>query len=169
MRVAQLLLSCLWLASACVCCYAQGQPSDEQVVKIPFDFYRSEIILQVNVNAKGPFNMLLDTGIDPSVVDLVTARVLGLKLQALNKPASGGGTEAALIYQTRLPVVQVGGLTVNTDLIPSEKIEKAIYLIRGEKVMLDRDWQNSMKCRLERSTRQCGAIASAFLETSCFS
>ena len=27
----------------------------------------------------------------------------------------------------------------NTDLIPSEKIEKAIYLIGGEKVMLDRD------------------------------
>ena len=27
----------------------------------------------------------------------------------------------------------------NTDLILSEKIEKAIYLIRGEKVMLDRD------------------------------
>jgi hypothetical protein len=27
----------------------------------------------------------------------------------------------------------------NTNLIPIEKIEKAIYLIRGEKVMLDRD------------------------------
>ncbi len=27
----------------------------------------------------------------------------------------------------------------NTDLISSEKIEKVIYLIRGEKVMLDRD------------------------------
>jgi ORF6N domain-containing protein len=27
----------------------------------------------------------------------------------------------------------------NTDLIPSERIEKAIYLIRGEKVMLDRN------------------------------
>ena len=27
----------------------------------------------------------------------------------------------------------------NTNLIPVEKIEKAIYLIRGEKVMLDRD------------------------------
>ena len=27
----------------------------------------------------------------------------------------------------------------NTDLISSDKIEKAIYLIRGEKVMLDRD------------------------------
>ena len=27
----------------------------------------------------------------------------------------------------------------NTDLIPNERIEKAIYLIRGEKVMLDHD------------------------------
>src|ERR1044071_1162020 len=27
----------------------------------------------------------------------------------------------------------------DTDLIPSKRIEKAIYLIRGEKVMLDRD------------------------------
>ena len=27
----------------------------------------------------------------------------------------------------------------NTDLIPSERIEKTIYLIRGEKLMLDRD------------------------------
>ena len=27
----------------------------------------------------------------------------------------------------------------NTNLIPIEKIEKAIYLIRGEKGMLDRD------------------------------
>lgn len=27
----------------------------------------------------------------------------------------------------------------NTDLMPSERIERAIYLIRGEKVMLDRD------------------------------
>lgn len=27
----------------------------------------------------------------------------------------------------------------HTDLIPGERIEKAIYLIRGEKVMLDRD------------------------------
>jgi hypothetical protein len=33
-----------------------------------------------------------------------------------------------------------GGLTMkNSSLIPVERIEKAIYLIRGEKVMLDRD------------------------------
>ena len=33
-----------------------------------------------------------------------------------------------------------GGLTMNdSSLIPVERIEKAIYLIRGERVMLDRD------------------------------
>jgi len=32
--------------------------SKEQIIEIPFDFYRNEIILQVKVNGKGPFNML---------------------------------------------------------------------------------------------------------------
>src|SRR5215510_12528877 len=40
----------------------------------------------------------------------------------------------------RAPLTSRKVLTVsNIDLIPSESIEKAIYLIRGEKVMLDRD------------------------------
>jgi len=57
----------------------------------------------------------------------------------------------------------------NTDLIHSERIEKAIYFIRGEKVMLDRDLAKPRGCRLARSIRQCGAITSVFLEISCFS
>lgn len=38
----------------------------------------------------------------------------------------------------------------NTDLITMETIERIIYLIRGEKVMLDRDLANSTTCRLPR-------------------
>jgi hypothetical protein len=42
------------------------------------------------------------------------------------------------LYNARLKSHK--GLTLsNTSLIPIERIEKAIYLIRGEKVMLDRD------------------------------
>ena len=42
------------------------------------------------------------------------------------------------IYNARLK--SLGGLQLSkTSLIPIERIEKAIYLIRGEKVMLDRD------------------------------
>ena len=37
---------------------ARGQ---QQVVEIPFDFVRNEIILQIKIDGKGPFNMMLDT------------------------------------------------------------------------------------------------------------
>src|ERR1044072_5252706 len=104
-RVAQILRSGLLLFVACVCSFAQEK---ERVVEIPFDFWRNEIILQVKVDGKGPFNMMLDTGTDPSAVDLTTAKELGLKLQNLGTRASGGGTQARVIYGTRLPVVEIG-------------------------------------------------------------
>ena len=37
----------------------------QPVVGVPFEFLRNEIIVQVKVNGKGPFNMMLDTGTDP--------------------------------------------------------------------------------------------------------
>jgi len=89
--------------------HASGQ---QQVVEIPFDFVRNEIIVQVKVDGKGPFNMMLDTGTDPSVVDLATAKELGLKLSSAGGPVSGGGTDKNLAYETKLPLVEAGGLTV---------------------------------------------------------
>ena len=35
------------------------------------------------------------------------------------------------------------------DVVPVERITSKIYLIRGQKVMLDRDWRNSMELRRE--------------------
>ncbi len=89
--------------------HASGQ---QQLVEIPFDFVRNEIIVQVKVDGKGPFNMMLDTGTDPSVVDLATAKELGLKLSSAGGPVSGGGTGKNLAYETKLPLVEAGGLTV---------------------------------------------------------
>ena len=83
-----------------------------QVVEVPFDFVRNEIIVQVKVDGKGPFNMMLDTGTDPSVIDLATAKELGLKLSSAGGPVSGGGTDKTLAYETKLPLVEAGGLTV---------------------------------------------------------
>src|SRR4029434_7923241 len=81
--------SCLFLVLACV--YASAQvKSNADVVEIPFEFYRNEILLQVKVNGKEPFNMMLDTGTDPSAIDLTTAKELGVELVPLGKPISGG-------------------------------------------------------------------------------
>jgi hypothetical protein len=51
-------------------------------VEVPFEFYRDSIIVQVKVNGGGPFNMLLDTGVNPSVIDQQTAKAIGLKISA---------------------------------------------------------------------------------------
>ncbi|MSV29555.1 MAG: hypothetical protein EXQ52_12555 [Bryobacterales bacterium] len=50
-------------------------PARAQAIETPFTFHRNEIVLQVKVNGKGPFNMLLDTGTNRSAIDLATARV----------------------------------------------------------------------------------------------
>jgi predicted aspartyl protease len=102
MKVTFFLMWCLLLTAQ-----AGGQ-----VVEVPFDFVRNEIIVQVKVDGKGPFNMMLDTGTDPSVIDLATAKELGLKLSSAGGPVSGGGTDKTLAYETKLPLVETGGLTV---------------------------------------------------------
>jgi len=97
-----------WCLLVTVGCFAQASG---QVVEVPFDFVRNEIIVQVKVDGKGPFNMMLDTGTDPSAVDLATAKELGLKLSSAGGPVTGGGTDKNLAYATKLPLVETGGLT----------------------------------------------------------
>jgi predicted aspartyl protease len=130
-----LLLVALFISSA----QAAGK---QQVVEVPFDFYKNEIILQVKVNGKGPFNMMLDTGTDPSAVDLTTARDLGLKLHPLGKPGSGGGAEVNLAYSTELPLVEVSGFTVKDvetvalDLSKmSERLGRPLHGVLGHSVL----------------------------------
>ena len=96
-RITCTLTSLLLLTLASVVSFSQVKP---QVVEIPFDFYRNEIILQVKINGKGPFNMMLDTGTDPSTIELNTARELGLKLIPLGSPPVGGGTAPRMVYGT---------------------------------------------------------------------
>ncbi len=78
------------------------------VTEIPFEFYRNQILLKVQVDGQGPFTMLLDTGTDPSAVDLQTARRIGLKIKSGGHRVAGGGTEPNLGYMTELPSVQIG-------------------------------------------------------------
>jgi predicted aspartyl protease len=111
MRITNFLLCCLLVMVGGVAARAGEK---QQVIEVPFEFYHNEIIVQVKVNGKGPFDMMLDTGTDPSAVDLNTAREMGLKLQFLGKPASGGGTDVNPTYYTKLPLVEVGGLNVKT-------------------------------------------------------
>jgi len=80
------------------------------VIELPFDFYRGAIIVNVTITNKGPFNMMLDTGVDPSVIDLDTAKAIGLKLATVGHQGTGGGTDKNPGYETTLPLVDLGAL-----------------------------------------------------------
>jgi predicted aspartyl protease len=138
-RITRPLSSLLLLTLSCVVSFSQAKPT---VVEIPFDFYRKEIILQVKVNGKGPFNMMLDTGTDPSTIELNTARELGLKLISLGSPPVGGGTAPRMVYGVYLPVVQIGGLAANNveavaiDMSKiSERLGKPLHGVIGHSVL----------------------------------
>jgi predicted aspartyl protease len=145
-RITRSLTLCLLMT---IGSFAQVE-SNKPVVEIPFDFYRDEIILQVKINGKGPFNVMLDTGTDPSAIDLTTAKELGLKLDPLGRQGAGGGTGVNLMYETKLPLVEVGDLTAKNveelaiDLSKvSERLGKPIHgvlghsLLRGRVVQID--------------------------------
>jgi len=84
--------------------------SEALVIDVPFAFIHNEIVIQVKVNGQGPFSMLLDTGTDPSAVDLSAARDMGLPLSGRGYAATGGGTEVNRIYGTKLASVEIGAL-----------------------------------------------------------
>ena len=77
-----------------------------QSVEVPFAFVQNEIVLQVTLNDRGPFTMLLDTGTDPSAVDFVTARDLGLER---GRPGGNSGT-VRRPYLLRFARVGVGAV-----------------------------------------------------------
>ena len=101
----------LFAAVCCVHSSAQGTVIKQTSIEVPFEFIHDSIVVQATVNGQGPFWMLLDTGADPSIVDLETAKNVGLQLAAKGQQGSGGGTGVNPAYETVLPVVQLGGLS----------------------------------------------------------
>jgi predicted aspartyl protease len=104
-----LFVACLFVIVSTHLADAQNKPD---VVEVPFTFERSSVIVQVKVNGKGPYNMLLDTGAEQCGIDLNTASELGLKLT----PIGGGkivatGKKENSLFLTKLPQIQLGSLT----------------------------------------------------------
>lgn len=79
-----------------------------QTVEIPFEFIHSEIVVKISINGKGPFNAMIDTGTDPSAIDITTARQIGIELSTKSHRSAGGGTDVNLTYACKMSKVTVG-------------------------------------------------------------
>ena len=140
----------LLLATPVVFSQAGKAPS----VEIPFEFVHNQIVVQVKVGGKGPFNMLVDTNTDPSAIDVATAHELGLAVGDKGFTPTGGGTEVNTVHETRMPTVELGSFvtkdvvaaTINLTKI-SERIGRPIQGILGFSFLKDRiiqiDYPNS--------------------------
>src|SRR5437667_3103702 len=115
-----------------------GAQNRQAQAEIPFEFVHNEIVVQVKIAGKGPYSMLIDTDTDPSAIDSATARELGLAQGSKGYPASGGGNETNVLHLTRLPVDEIGNVTVEEvaagtiDLAKlSAKMERPIQGVLG--------------------------------------
>ena len=77
-------------------------------LEVPFDFSRSAIGLDVMVKGT-PLYMILDTGVDPSVIDVTRAEALGLKI---DKTAGGEASGEGDAQEAKVYAATLGGLTI---------------------------------------------------------
>lgn len=75
----------------------------------PFEFEKNQILLSVKIGGKGPYTMLLDSGVIPSVIDEGLARELGLELDTENAGnAAGRGTGNLRVIPTTIKSLSIG-------------------------------------------------------------
>src|SRR3954454_2712628 len=133
-----------------------------QTVEVPFEFIHNEIVVKIMIDRKGPFNAMIDTGTDPSAIDIATARQIGIEFGSKGHKSSGGGTDTNLNYSCKLSTLGVGSIVaVNVDAAAinlskvSERMGAQIDAILGysflKKRIIEFDFPRRVVRFLERS------------------
>jgi predicted aspartyl protease len=112
---------------------------DAEIVEVTFELIHNQIVVPVRIMDRGPFNMLLDTGVTPSVMDRSTAIRIGLSVAPQSSgEASGVGSNTVQLYNVALTRLEVGALRIDTleavavDLSPlAERMGRAVDGILG--------------------------------------
>jgi predicted aspartyl protease len=105
---------------------------------IPFEWVRNSVVAKVGIDGNEACDMLIDTGADPSIVDLKFARQIGLRIARSGAQGEGGGNDINPGYATILHRVTLGGATlsnVNAEALslaaPSERLGRPLCGIIG--------------------------------------
>lgn len=87
-----------------------GSAVFEQTLRVPFDFSQSEIGVDATVNAE-PLYVMIDTGVDPSVIDLQRAEALHLKIDRNDggQVSGFGNTEKPTAFPTAIEGFAISG------------------------------------------------------------
>jgi len=94
----------LFLAAALLAAVSPASPDGSAV---PFELDRNVILVPVRIAKHGPYLAMIDTGTDPSGIDVALAKELGLKL-GVSGEIDGAGTQSVRAAETLLPEVTLG-------------------------------------------------------------
>jgi hypothetical protein len=106
-------------------------PVNRKHIRIPFRLIRNMIVIKLNINDKGPFNFVLDTGVglmiitEPNLVDSIN-----LKSKRIVKIAGLGEGDDAEAYITSALNVQIPGLIshdVNAAILKKDHFNLSNY------------------------------------------
>lgn len=106
----QIHLLCRGLVTAMLICALANWATVAATLDIPFDFSRRAIGIDVTVHGV-PAYVLLDTGVDPSVISNARAEILGLKVDhASGGEASGyGDSNSAAVFPATIDGLAIRG------------------------------------------------------------
>jgi len=107
---------------------------------VPFDLVENQVVAAITIGGRGPFACLLDTAVDPSVVDLAVARELGLAVRDdLPGDVAGHGSKRASFYPSELPDVRLGDFEVrDVEAVAADlsglgsKLNRPLHAILGQ-------------------------------------
>ncbi len=123
--------------------YYPGKSEAKKVEELTFAFHRDVIIIEATLNNSGPYNFVLDTGTDPSVIDINISDSLSLFQFSIGK--QDVGEDQSLEILIPLPMkLQVGNLPSSRKLflaldlkMISDKMEMPIHGILGHNFIKD--------------------------------
>ncbi len=100
------------LVSALLLGTLSGRAVMAEALNVPFDFSRKAIGIDVTVHGV-PLYVLLDTGVDPSVISITRAELLGLQVnRAAGGEASGyGDSKSARAFPATIDGLSIRGLS----------------------------------------------------------
>jgi hypothetical protein len=108
-------------------------PCPANIKPVPFQTSRQhQMVVQVSINDAGPYDFLLDTGTQMTVIDRSLAAELGL-------PTSGNAVVAGMSLQGQIKFTQLGVLKLGKSASTNQrvlvydmnKIQRARFAIRG--------------------------------------
>jgi predicted aspartyl protease len=142
-------------------CAAPADTSSAGPPAVPFALVRNQVVLQATLQGRGPYACLVDTGANPSAVDLATARELGLPMGDRAAPADGVGSDDVLVTPTEMHVAAAGSETARVAAVAFDLSALARGLGQPLQCILGQSWLAARVVEIDYPRQRLRLAASA--------